>query len=228
METDSDMTSPPPRPAWTVEQLRALVLEGGDLPARLKGPTDAPPVALSQAYEQHCRPLGQLLSGGAGHPRCLGYVAAAWSGGGDIAYTTVVIGSFPDGEAQKVIDEGLRVLEHCRAYARVTMALSPFAAAGPLHMLAPAGSDDDDVVGVPSWYEPERVEVPSAGDFSAGIRLGIPGRPESRSALGHMLVRVGDFLLAFLHFDPLGQTRPMPADDLVNAQIARIRAVGST
>ncbi|MDI2129049.1 hypothetical protein [Yinghuangia seranimata] len=62
------------------------------------------------------------------------------------------------------------------------------------------------------------------GDFSAGVRLGIPGDPESRSATGHTIVRIGDVLAAFRHFDPLGQTPTMAADDLVTAQIARIRA----
>lgn len=223
------MTPPNSSRPWTASRLRALVLNGDDLPARLKGPTDAPPIALTRAYEPHCRPLAQLLSGGAGHPRNFGYAAAAWTGGGHIAYTTVVIGVFPDGEAQPAIDEGLHVLDHCRSYASMTLAASPFVAAGLLRAPAPPGSDtDDDVMGVPSWHEPERVEVPPAGDFSAGIRLGIPGHPESRSATGHTIVRVDDVLVAFLHFDPLGQTPPMPADDLVAAQIARIRAALST
>ncbi|WP_436771332.1 hypothetical protein [Yinghuangia sp. YIM S09857] len=214
---------------WTASRLRALVLDGDGLPAGLKGPTDAPPIALTRAYEQHCRPLAQLLSGGAGHPRNLDYTAAAWTGGGHIAYTTVVIGVFHEGEAQPAIDEGLHVLDHCRAYASTALAANPIAAAGALRTPAPPESDrDDGVIGVPSWYEPERVEVPPAGDFSAGIRLGIPGRPESRSATGHTVVRVGDVLAAFLHFDPLGQTAPMPAEDLVAAQVSRIRTALGT
>ncbi|MGW0665403.1 hypothetical protein [Streptodolium elevatio] len=182
-------------------ELRDLVLDGASLPAGLEAPTAAPPIAIRRAYEDRCQPLAAMLSGGVGDERIRGHTTAAWSGGGDIAYTIVVIGTFPGGEAQSVIDAGLRALDECGSYADM----------GP--------------TGVPAWHRPERVQVPPAGDFSVGVRLALPQMPESRSATGHVIVRVGDVLIAFHHFDPIGQTPPMPTPELVAAQVAHVQEV---
>lgn len=206
-------------------ELRDVLLAGEHIPGGMTGPADAPAAAFVDARDEDCDPLARLLSGGVGSADVEAYTAASWALPGSAARTTVVIASFAESGAQRVVDEGLRALDWCYTLAR------------------PAVATDD------GWteHQPQCVPVPKAGDLSVGLRLGSstttaadsaaePGSdsdadstagPAAESAepapTGYVIVRIDDVLAVFAQSDPARETSGMPDPEIVSAQVDRIR-----
>ncbi|WTW95151.1 hypothetical protein OG216_18000 [Streptomycetaceae bacterium NBC_01309] len=202
-------------------ELRDVVLAGEDVPGGMTGPADAPAAAFVDARDEDCDPLARLLSGGVGSADVEAYTAASWSLPGSAARTTVVIASFTESGAQRVVDEGLRALDWCYTLAR------------------PAVATDG------GWteHQPQCVPVPKAGDLSVGLRLGASsttgqdvdanagsgsgsgsGTASAEPApTGYVIVRIDDVLAVFAQSDPTSETSGMPDPGIVSAQVDRIR-----
>ncbi|WP_436777307.1 hypothetical protein [Yinghuangia sp. YIM S09857] len=188
------------------DKLRDVVLAGEDIPGGMTGPTAAPAAAYVESRDEDCDPLARLLSGGVGSADARAHTAASWSVPGSTARTTVVITSFAETGAQRVVDEGLRALDWCYTLARPT--------AGP-----GTGSDA-------AWteHQPQCVPVPEAGDLSVGLQLSAStASGEDAAPTGYVIVRIEDVLAVFAQSDPTHNTSGMPNPDVVTAQIERIR-----
>lgn len=174
--------------------LASVVVAGKDLPGGLSEPRDAPAAAFVDARDDDCDPLARLLSAGVGGPDVVGYTTASWLRPDAGVETTVVIAAYLPGTAQRVIDDGMRALDWCYAF-------------------APASGG--------SFREPQCVAVPAAGDRTLGLRL---TDPAGGGATGYTVVLVGDVVAVFAQDDPTGTHAAMPDDGLVREQVARIRA----
>lgn len=193
-----------PAAAPAAERLRQALVTTADIAAtgltvaESSTGADAVPAADNAA----CQPVLDLLSARAAGTPASGLVAATATNPPKTAeLTAIVLVSYPNGDAQKIMDRGIAALASCPTFT------------GPI-----AG-------GGKAEYAATNVQASSYGDQSATVKLVTTSQGESITAQ-YIVARVGGTLVDVVLADTKGGPGGLPASTLVAKQIDKVKTVG--